>query len=604
MASNVPQCEPCAEDGSYLEATRWCCDCQQWFCDNCGKYHKRLAVTKAHTLLSKLEYEKLPNMTSAISRKCHKHSDKDLEFYCNSHVTAICFSCMKEDHSLCKSVNKLKDVATGIKSSAAVTDVMATLEDVVDVFEKLHKDRKTNKDNLKTAKDIIDAKVENLLDENQKYLQQLAADLKSEEHKKYTKEASALDLEIDTYKTKRSVLEKKLSDVKTMVEYASNEQMVLSLEDINRDVSKHEEYLQSLDGHVFTKTLAVDFNLNALCLKDTVRSFGQVSVQSAKCPVRLTGKNKAMVPTNILQTTKLTNKSSLAKGNNPVRSSFSHVHAQKKSETRSFDDTFVQVRQFAIPLPKAQKQNVIRDIKCLPNGYLAMTDSENNRVLIINQNGSTLSEESLQGSPRCLTFTKDGRIAVTMFDMQKVLIWNPYQPSKKESIDVHDECTGIACVNNILIINCQMRGLLLYNVIDSKSRRLTEYTGKMDIHEFGEDNVCIYKSKTNDFITLNINSGVENTCRRFKVYSKIPSCLAKDDSDNFFIIDSSNAVRKIDNKSCKSEIVLDVSSGINKPQAVATFVEKSRGMVFKSVTKFYLFVVNNDGSSILMFQKK
>ncbi|CAG2236678.1 unnamed protein product [Mytilus edulis] len=231
-----------------------------------------------------------------------------------------------------------------------------------------------------------------------------------------------------------------------------------------------------------------------------------------------------------------------------------------------------------------------------------MTDSENNRVLIIDQNGSTLSEESLQGSPRCLTFTKDGRIAVTMFDQQKVLIWNPYQPSKKESIDVNDECTGIACVNNILIINCQRRGLLLYNVIDTKSRRLIEYTGKLDIHKFGVDNVCIYKSKTNDFITLNINSGVE--IGRFKVYSKMPSCLAKDHADKFYIIDSSNAVRKIDNKSCKSEIVLDVSSGINKPQAVATFVEKSRGLMFKSVTKFYLFVVNNDGSSILMFQKK
>ncbi|XP_052058438.1 uncharacterized protein LOC127698799 [Mytilus californianus] len=584
MASNIPQCEPCAEDGSYLEATRWCCECQQWLCDHCGKYHKRLAATKAHTLLSKLEYEKLPNMASAISRKCHKHSDKDLEFYCSNHISAICFSCMKEEHALCKSVNKLKDVASGIKSSAAFTDIMATLEDFVDVFEKLQEDRKKNKDNLKAAKHVIDTKVQNLLDENQKYLKQLAADLQSEVHKKYTEEASSLDLEIDTYKTKRSVLEKKLSDVKTMVEYASDEQMVLSLEDINRDVSKHEEYLQSLNGHVFTKTLAVDLNLNALHLNDLVPSFGQVSVQSVKCPVRLTGKNKAMVATNLLQT---------AKSTDDVR---------RKAEARPIDNTFILVRQFAIPLSR-QKQNVIRDIKCLPNGYLAMTDSENNRVLIIDQNGSTMLQESLQGSPRCLTFTKDGRIAVTLFDQQKVLIWNPYQPSKKENIDVNDECTGIACVNDILIINCQRRGLLFYNVIDTNSKRLIEYTGKLDIHELGVDNLYIYKSKTNDFITLDINSGLEN--KRFKVYSKMPSCLAKDDVDNFYIIDSSNAIRKIDTRTCKSEIVLDMTCGINKPQAVATFVEKSRGfMSFQSVTKFYLFVVNNEGSSILMFQKK
>lgn len=65
-------------------------------------------------------------------------------------------------------------------------------------------------------------------------------------------------------------------------------------------------------------------------------------------------------------------------------------------------------------------------------------------------------------------------------------------------------------------------------------------------------------------------------------------------------------MRKISPKEKESDdIVLNESDGISKPQAVATycFIEAPRQFNVP-LTKLFIFVVNNDGESIVMFKQK
>lgn len=425
----------------------------------------------------------LPKYASEINRKCVNHPDNDLEFYCNYRIAILCFTCMKNEHSLCKSVNKLKDVASGIKSSAAVSDVIGRMEDLIKIFDNLEFDRSKNKEDLTKEMHIFDSNVKELLNEHQKHFQQLASNLRSDFMTKYNVETSALDVEKDTYLTKKTLLEKKLAETKRMVEYASDIQMFLSLEAINKEVSAHEEYLQNLDGKVSTRSLKLNLNENALRLKNTIPSYGTVSVQSVKCPVQFSGINKAMVPAGMTR----------------QRMIPPPPNRQPTTATPSVLDVFGRhgrvftcVGSFAIPQPRVTKnRNIIRDMKCLPNGYLAMTDTGNNRVIIIDQHGTLMLQEHLPGSPRCLTLTEDGRLAVTLYDEKTVIIWNPYQPLNKESIKVDDNCTGIVCVGSILVINCQKIGLVLHNLKNGSQRRLHDLLVS-SIYLFIETKVLIF----------------------------------------------------------------------------------------------------------------
>ena len=43
-------CESCIEDGVDIEAKHYCQDCKQKICDRCKDYHRKLAVTRNHTI--------------------------------------------------------------------------------------------------------------------------------------------------------------------------------------------------------------------------------------------------------------------------------------------------------------------------------------------------------------------------------------------------------------------------------------------------------------------------------------------------------------------------------------------------------------------------
>jgi hypothetical protein len=73
------------------QATTYCAECQQKFCEDCADSHRRVRLTRGHTLLEIGEDGRVPEgVEKMFTLHCDKHLDKVLELYCFECNEVIC----------------------------------------------------------------------------------------------------------------------------------------------------------------------------------------------------------------------------------------------------------------------------------------------------------------------------------------------------------------------------------------------------------------------------------------------------------------------------------------------------------------------------------
>ena len=120
LLSKDHPCESCVTE----TATSICLNCNCFLCSNCAAGHKRLPVSRHHTVeeLSSLTADKL-----AASRPsfCAVHADEISKVYCPTHGASICWQCATIDHRQCPEVTRLE---TKVEEARAVlAELAATL---------------------------------------------------------------------------------------------------------------------------------------------------------------------------------------------------------------------------------------------------------------------------------------------------------------------------------------------------------------------------------------------------------------------------------------------------------------------------------------------
>ncbi|XP_053407654.1 uncharacterized protein LOC123547434 isoform X2 [Mercenaria mercenaria] len=69
-------CSQCQEDGRFVNAVKYCAECQEYFCAECCQIHKRYKVSKFHNLL---EMEEVYKSSKQHSNSCSAHGTKVVE---------------------------------------------------------------------------------------------------------------------------------------------------------------------------------------------------------------------------------------------------------------------------------------------------------------------------------------------------------------------------------------------------------------------------------------------------------------------------------------------------------------------------------------------
>jgi hypothetical protein len=124
-------CLPCDRDGLKEPAFGYCQDCEEHLCESCYKHHRKSKPTMNHVLL---DNERMPQQSKTgninndqITDLCTKHSNKPLEFYCNTHESNVCYVCVTLEHKHCK-IDYIPDVSGNMSGE---------LEKLIDRIETL-----------------------------------------------------------------------------------------------------------------------------------------------------------------------------------------------------------------------------------------------------------------------------------------------------------------------------------------------------------------------------------------------------------------------------------------------------------------------------------
>lgn len=100
---------------SALETTEFCFDCHEFMCQKCVDLHKHFKVTRQHRTVSVSGMENLEKQVTELSRNiiCPEHTDKTLEFYCETDNKPLCVVCATVSHKKCNNIHSLADHVRG-----------------------------------------------------------------------------------------------------------------------------------------------------------------------------------------------------------------------------------------------------------------------------------------------------------------------------------------------------------------------------------------------------------------------------------------------------------------------------------------------------------
>ena len=89
QAQSVVPCDVCeTESGEH-----YCTVCRQTLCEGCKKYHKKVAATKDHEVVPRVQ------MASAVaSTTCSRHPDQTVSLQCESCQILVCIKCVAGEH--------------------------------------------------------------------------------------------------------------------------------------------------------------------------------------------------------------------------------------------------------------------------------------------------------------------------------------------------------------------------------------------------------------------------------------------------------------------------------------------------------------------------
>ncbi|XP_061181390.1 E3 ubiquitin-protein ligase TRIM33-like isoform X1 [Saccostrea echinata] len=91
-------CTGCDEN---QDATSFCAECKEWLCDQCVIAHKRVRITKDHTIQSKEEAKKIEDDANSTPQKimfCTVHKNEQLKLFCETCDRLTCRDCQLEEH--------------------------------------------------------------------------------------------------------------------------------------------------------------------------------------------------------------------------------------------------------------------------------------------------------------------------------------------------------------------------------------------------------------------------------------------------------------------------------------------------------------------------
>ncbi|XP_071178296.1 uncharacterized protein [Mytilus edulis] len=245
MSSKLTVCGVCEYRNITKPSVVWCSECDEGLCEECKEHHAASKGTREHSTVPISEYQKLPSNILEITQTCRKHNEK-YQTFCKKHDCPCCRRCVIETHDDCRELNAIDDVIQNVKSSNAFLEIEQVLAELFENLQRISNDRQDNLKSLKENKTKIELEIKEIRMLINDHLDKLQEILMKELYAAEEKENKKISCLISSIQEKEREITECQANLGKIKQHASDLQTFLAMKHIQQDVTKSEQFLESL----------------------------------------------------------------------------------------------------------------------------------------------------------------------------------------------------------------------------------------------------------------------------------------------------------------------------------------------------------------------
>ena len=278
MFDNI--CGPCKEDNVEKGASQYCVDCGVYLCNQCKDFHRKLPVSKNHTVVvggQNLAPVSLVSQGSGPALYCGCNTKKEVEFYCESHEDVMCGPCRSIKHHKCKTVSVQEKSSS--YTAQTFNSILSKTKLMKDKFEEMKKESTDAIKELNISKEACKREIQTFRKELNTFLDKLENDMlkdldtsEKEPHKQLSQHISTLTAALQMLDSDYTLLENAKQDGRKSVMFTSDLQVSKRLQD-------YESRLKDLANDVIEPTLSFERNKKLADIQTSIKIFGNLRVK-------------------------------------------------------------------------------------------------------------------------------------------------------------------------------------------------------------------------------------------------------------------------------------------------------------------------------------
>jgi hypothetical protein len=276
-------CDPCNRGDENSPATKWCLDCEDALCIVCVKAHKVSKASMSHHVIDIEAISSLPGEVLTTQKKCSRHPDFIMDFFCNQHHVICCRNCISEDHRSCDQVMPLEMASNNARTSSLFHDISEGMKEVHVTLKTAVQNRQQNRDRVKIEEKTIVRQISAFKASIIKKLDELENSTMLEMQTISQDSICQMEREESELEESVSLIEKHLQQLDFLTNNGSNQHVFLLLHRLLPILSKEENNLEKILANISDVSLVYDQPENLL---SGVKHLGTIRLTNEPCTIK------------------------------------------------------------------------------------------------------------------------------------------------------------------------------------------------------------------------------------------------------------------------------------------------------------------------------
>ncbi|XP_053375383.1 uncharacterized protein LOC128547266 [Mercenaria mercenaria] len=429
-------CSLCEEEGTSMEAARYCEECFVFLCDSCVKNHNKFPLHRRHQLLDQSQFAVVTqsNLVSFPTKRCLKHPGEIVNIYCGDHDIICCSSCKVLEHSNCANTMHLIDAAKGIKKSKEYQNITQEIHALLNDAGRVLADRRADISRIETEKQNVKHTIADLKKNVNAYFDDLEQKCLQELNNK----ADNIVIGCKQDAKDLSIMKTKAEDIRKQLDLFKGDNEC----DLFAQVKMGKQFISNARQKILNISKTVQ--KNAIYFKISPK------IERLLCSVEVLGTitDTPMDASQLLTVDKDTDVSQP----HPSR-----IHSQTSLENRDPLPKYKTPPYGQVGIKEKTDSNVcdITGICQLPDGTILIVDYNNRKLKRLDNTYKLVDSLRLTNNPDSICNVGPDEVAVSLFEAKEVLyISVKAELTVTKSFRTGNYCRGMVYVDDKLYVCC------------------------------------------------------------------------------------------------------------------------------------------------------